>query len=58
MRNIQMIFDFELLSIIIYFESQILALFDSTPLILGNNLFNLITPVWKLHNPYCHNVVL
>ena len=29
----------------------------NTPLcwFLGKNLFNSIPPVWKLHNPYCHN---
>ena len=50
------------------FESQVLALFDSLPLIqnskfnnflwvcwfLGKNLSNFVPPVWKLHNPYCH----
>ena len=52
------------------FEGQILALCDSSPLIqnskfndflwvcwfLGKNLSNFVSPVWKLHNPYCHNV--
>ena len=46
-----------------------MALFDSLPLIqnskfnnffwvswfLGKNLSNFVSPVWKLHNPYCHN---
>ena len=49
-------------------NSQILALFGSSPLIqntkfnnffwvswfLGKNLSNFVPPVWKLHNPYCH----
>ena len=52
------------------FESQILALFYSSALIqnskfnsfllvcwfLGKNLSNFVSPVWKLHNPYCHSV--
>ena len=47
-----------------------MALFDSWSLIqksnlnnffwvcwfLGKNLSNFVSPVWKLHNPYCHNV--
>ena len=51
------------------YESQILALFDSSPLIqnskfnnflwaywfLCKNLSNFVPPAWKLHNPYCHN---
>ena len=51
------------------FESQILALFDTSPLtqfskfnnflwvcrFLGKNISNFVPPVWKLHNPYCHN---
>ena len=50
------------------FESQILAPFDSSPLIqnsefnnflwvcwfLGKHLSNFVSHVWKLHNPYCH----
>ena len=46
------------------------ALFDTSPSIqflkfnnclwvgwfLGKNLSNFAPPVWKLHNPYCHNV--
>ena len=54
------------------FESQILALFDSSPQIqnskfnhfpwvcwfLGKNLSKFVPPVWKLHNPYCHNAHL
>ena len=24
---------------------------------LGKNLSNFVPPVWKLHNPYCHNVL-
>ena len=45
------------------------ALFDTSPLekfskfknflllcwFLGKNLSNFLDPVWKLHNPYCHN---
>ena len=23
---------------------------------LGKNLSNFVPPVWKLHNPYCHNI--
>ena len=23
---------------------------------LGKNLSNFVSPVWKLHNPYCHNI--
>ena len=44
-------------------------LFDTSPLVqfskfknflwvswfLGKNLSNFVPPVWKLHNPYCHN---
>ena len=51
-----------------WFESQILALFDSMPLIqnskfnnflwarwfIGKNLSNFVSPVWKLYNPYCY----
>ena len=51
------------------FENHILALFDSSPLIqnskfnkflwvcwfLGKNLSNFVSPIWKLHNPYCNN---
>ena len=58
-----MIFDIEN-----WLESQILALFDSSPLIpnkkfnkffwvcwfLGKNLSNFVPSVWKFHNPYCH----
>ena len=47
-----------------------MALFDSLPLIknskfnnffrvcvfLGKNVSNFVFPVWKLHNPYCHNM--
>ena len=50
------------------FDSQILVLFATFPLIqfskfnnflwvcwfLGKNLSNFITPVWKLQNMYCH----
>ena len=50
-------------------ESQILALFDTSPLtqfskfnnylwvcwFLCKNLPNFVPPTWKLHNPYCHN---
>ena len=25
---------------------------------LGKNLSNFVPPVWKLHNPYCHNIDL
>ena len=49
-----------------------MALFDSSPLIpnskftnflwvcwfLGKNLSNFVSPVWKLHNPYCHRLTL
>ena len=49
-----------------------MALFDSSPLIqnskfnnflwvcwfLGKNLPNFVYSVWKLHNPYCHNMKL
>ena len=52
------------------FESQILVLFDSSPLtqflkfnnflwvcwFLGKNLSNFVPPNWKLYNPYYHNV--
>ena len=52
------------------FESQNLALFDTSPLtqfskfnnflwvcwFLGKNLSNFVYPAWKLDNPYCHNV--
>ena len=52
------------------FESQILALFDSSPLIQNSKfndflwvcwflrkiLSNFVTPAWKLHNLYCHSV--
>ena len=45
------------------------ALFDTSPLVqfskfknflwvcwfLGKNLSNFVPPIWKLHNPYCHN---
>ena len=45
------------------------ALFDTSPLVqfskfnnfllvcwfLGKNLSNFVPPVWKLHDPYCHN---
>ena len=45
------------------------ALFDTSPLIpfskfnnflwvcwfLGKNIYNFVPPVWKFHNPYCHN---
>ena len=48
------------------------ALFDTSPLtqfskfnnflwvcwFLGKNLSNFVPPVWKLHNPYCHNVYI
>ena len=48
------------------------ALFDTSPLVqfskfknflwvcwfLGKKLSNFIYPVWKLHNPYCHNVLI
>ena len=51
-------------------ESQILVLFDSSPLtqflkfnnflwvcwFLGKNLSNFVPPAWKLDNPYCHTV--
>ena len=50
------------------FESQILALSDTFPLIQfskfnnflwvcwfsGKNISNFVSPVWKLYNPYCH----
>jgi hypothetical protein len=63
LRKIRMIFDIK-----IDFESQILALFDSSPLIqnskfnnffwvcwfLGKHLSNFVSSVWKLHNQYCH----
>ena len=46
------------------------ALFDTSPLVqfskfknflwvcwfFGKNLSNFVTPIWKLHKPYCHNV--
>ena len=46
------------------------SLFDTSPLVqfskfknflwvcwfLGKNLSNFLPPVWKLHNPYCHNL--
>ena len=48
------------------------ALFDTSPLVqfskfknfllvcwfLGKHLSNFVPPVWKLHNPYCHTVLL
>ena len=53
-----------------FYESKILALFDSYfvnpnskfnnfPWVcwfLGKNLSNFVSPVWKLHNPYCHTL--
>ena len=50
------------------FESQNLALFDTSPLhqfsnfnnflwvcwFLGENLSNFVPPTWKFDNPYCH----
>ena len=30
----------------------------STCWFLGKNLSNFVPPVWKLHNPYCHNMYL
>ena len=52
-----------------YFESQTLALFDTSPLthfskfynflwvcwFLGKNISNFLPLSWKLHNSYCHN---
>ena len=49
-----------------------MALFDSSPLIqnsrfnnflwvcwfLCKNISNFVSPVWKLHNPYCHTVLI
>ena len=49
-----------------------LALFDSSPLIqnskfnnflwvswfFGKNISNFLSPIWKLHNPYCHTVFI
>ena len=63
-RKIQIIFDVEN-----DFESQIWALFDTSPLtqfskfnnflwvswFLGKNISNFVPLVWKLHNTYCHN---
>ena len=64
-RKIPMIFDKEN-----WLWNQILALFDTSPLhqfskfnnflwvcwFSCKNLFNFVYPVWKLHNPYCHNM--
>ena len=65
-RKIQIIFNLE------NWLCQILALFDSSPLIqnskfnnlvwvcwfLGKNLSNFVCPNWKLHNLYCHTLQL
>ena len=44
------------------FESQILVLFDTSPLTQfsksNNFLSNFIPPIWKLYNPYCHTARL
>ena len=33
-------------------------IFDTENLLLGKNISNFVSPVWKLHNPYCNTVPL
>ena len=33
-------------------------IFDIENLLLGKNIPNFVSPVWKRHNPYCHSVSL